>query len=127
MLRRGAVRSRRPGAFPVPDNAAPFVGRHSEIAVLRAELATVRAGRPRLVLVDGPAGIGKSAVLDHFLSEESDLTVLRATGGQGGAFVAFGVPDQLMRRAGVSNSRLLASRNRSLPAEGPVGRGGRMP
>ena len=81
----------------VPDNAAPFVGRHAEIAVLRAELATVRAGQPRLVLVDGPAGIGKSAVLDHFLSEESDLTVLRATGEQWEAFVAFGVADQLMR------------------------------
>jgi DNA-binding CsgD family transcriptional regulator len=110
----------------VPDNAAPFVGRHSEIALLRAELATVRAGQPRLVLVDGPAGIGKSAVLDHFLSEETDLTVLRATGEQWEAFVAFGVADQLMRRAGVSNSRLLASRNRSLPAEEPVGVGVRI-
>ena len=110
----------------VPDNAAPFVGRHSEIALLRAELATVRAGQPRLVLVDGPAGIGKSAVHDHFLSEETDLTVLRATGEQWEAFVAFGVADQLMRRAGVSNSRLLASRNRSLPAEEPVGVGVRI-
>src|SRR5918993_338818 len=113
-------------AVTVPDNAAPFVGRHSEIALLRAELATVRAGQPRLVLVDGPAGIGKSAVLDHFLSEETDLTVLRATGEQWEAFVAFGVADQLMRRAGVSNSRLLASRNRSLPAEEPVGVGVRI-
>ena len=84
----------------LPDNAHPFVGRHSEIAVLRAELATVRAGRPRLVLVEGPAGIGKSAVLDRFLSEESELTVLRATGEQWEAFVAFGVVDQLMRTAG---------------------------
>ena len=110
----------------LPDNAPPFVGRHSEIAVLRAELATVRAGHPRLVLVEGPAGIGKSAVLDHFLSEESDLTVLRATGEQWEAFVAFGVVDQLMRTAGVSNSRLLVCRDRSLPAEEPVGVGARI-
>ena len=48
----------------LPDNAHPFVGRHSLIAVLRA-LATVRAGRPRLVLFEGPAGIGKSALLDR--------------------------------------------------------------
>ncbi len=110
----------------LPDNAHPFVGRHSEIAVLRAELATVRAGRPRLVLVEGPAGIGKSAVLDRFLSEESELTVLRATGEQWEAFVAFGVVDQLMRTAGVSNSRLLVCRDLSLPAEEPVGVGARI-
>ena len=99
----------------LPDYAHPFVGRHSEIAGLRAELATVRAGRPRLVLVEGPAGIGKSAVLDRFLSEESELTVLRATGEQWEAFVAFGVVDQLMRTAGVSNSRLLDWPRRCMP------------
>ena len=110
----------------LPDNAHPFVGRRSEIAVLRAELATVRAGRPRLVLVEGSAGIGKSAVLDRFLSEESELTVLRATGEQWEAFVAFGVVDQLMRTAGVSNSRFLVCRDLSLPAEEPVGVGARI-
>ena len=70
--------------------------------------------------------MGKTAVLDHFLADVSDLTVLRATGEQWEAFVAYGVVDQLMRTAGVSNARLLASRNRSLPAEEPVGVGARI-
>ena len=52
--------------------------------------------------------------------------MLRATGEQWEAFVAYGVVDQLMRTAGVSNARLLASRDRSLPAEEPVGVGARI-
>jgi ATP/maltotriose-dependent transcriptional regulator MalT len=109
-----------------PETAHPFVGRQAELSALRAELAAARAGRPRLVLLEGPAGIGKSAMLDRFLSDEVDLTVLRATGEQWEAFLAYGVVDQLMRMAGVSNSRLLVSRDRSLPTEEPVGVGARI-
>ena len=112
--------------MPVRESARPFVGRQGEINALQVELETVRSGHPRLVLVEGPGGMGKTAVLDHFLADVSDLTVLRATGEQWEAFVAYGVVDQLMRTAGVSNARLLASRNRSLPAEEPVGVGARI-
>lgn len=110
----------------LPDDAEPFVGRQAELAALQAEVAAMRSGRPRLVLVEGPPGIGKSAVLDRFLDDESDLTVLRATGEQWEAFVAYGVVDQLMRTAGVSNARLLAGRMHALPAEEPVGVGARI-
>ena len=108
------------------ENAQPFVGREAEVAALRAELAMVRSGHPRLVLIEGPAGIGKSAVLDRFLSDESDLTVMRATGKQWEAFVAYGIVDQLLRTAGVRNSKLLAARDMSLPVEEPVGVGARV-
>jgi DNA-binding CsgD family transcriptional regulator len=64
----------------VPEHTQPFVGRRAELTALRAELATVRSGRPRVVLLEGPSGIGKTAMLDHFLADESDFTVLRATG-----------------------------------------------
>ena len=60
------------------------------------------------------------------LDDESDLTVLRATGEQWEAFVAYGVVDQLMRVAGVSAARLRAGRDRSLPVEEPVGVGARI-
>lgn len=103
-----------------------FVGRQGEIATLQAELALALSGHPRLVLIEGLAGMGKSAALDHFLSDASGLTVLRATGEQWEAFVAYGIVDQLMRTAGVSSSRLLASRDRSLAAEEPVGVGARI-
>jgi predicted ATPase len=109
-----------------PEHTQPFVGRQAELTALHGELAMVRAGRPRLVLVEGSSGIGKSAVLDRFLADESDLTVLRATGEQWEAFVAFGVVDQLMRVAGVSSARLLAGRDRALPVEEPIGVGARI-
>src|ERR687889_70469 len=113
-------------ALIVPEHTQRFVGRRAELTALRAELATIRSGRPRVVLLEGPAGIGKTAVLDHLLAAESDLTVLRATGEQWEAFVAYGVVDQLMRVAGVSSARLLAGRSRSLPAEEPIGVGARI-
>ena len=108
----------------IPDNAHSFVGRQAELTALRAELGTVRSGRPRVILLEGSPGIGKTAVLDRFLDDESDLTVLRATGEQWEAFVAYGVVDQLMRVAGVSAARLRAGRDRSLPGGG-AGRRGR--
>jgi ATP/maltotriose-dependent transcriptional regulator MalT len=108
------------------ETAHSFVGRQAELTALQAELAMVRAGHPRLVLVEGPAGIGKSAVLDRFLAGPTNLRVLRAAGEQWEAFVAYGVADQLMRVAGVSSARLLAGRQRSLPAEEPVGVGARI-
>ena len=110
----------------IPDNTRSFVGRQAELAALREELATVRSGRPRVVLIEGPPGIGKTAVLDRLLDDESDLTVLRATGEQWEAFVAYGVVDQLMRVAGISAARLRVGRDRSLPAEEPVGVGARI-
>ena len=77
----------------------PLVGREAELAALRAVLGEVRAGQPRLILLEGPAGIGKTALLDCFVREELDVRVLRATGEQWEAFVSFGVVDQLMRAA----------------------------
>jgi DNA-binding CsgD family transcriptional regulator len=103
-----------------------FVGRIAELTVLRQELAATRAGSSRVVLIEGPAGIGKSAIIDRLLDSEPDLTVLRAAGERWEAFVAFGVIDQLMRSTKVSRARLLADRERSLPAEEPVGVGQRV-
>ena len=48
---------------------APFVGRQPELAVLRARLGDALAGRPQIVQIQGPAGIGKTALLEHFLTE----------------------------------------------------------
>jgi len=112
--------------MPVSRDTDSFVGRQAELAWLQEELAMVRSGRPRLVLIQGPPGIGKSALIERLLADQSDLTILRATGEQWEAFVAYGVADQLMRVAGVSTSRLLAGRERSLPAEEPVGVGARI-
>ena len=52
--------------------AAVLVGRQGELARLRQELARASLGRGRLVLVEGEAGIGKTALLDVFGEQDSD-------------------------------------------------------
>ena len=110
----------------IPDNTHSFVGRQAELAAAAGRARDRPLGPAPVVLLEGPPGIGKTAVLDRLLDDESDLTVLRATGEQWEAFVAYGVVDQLMRVAGVSAARLRAGRDRSLPAEEPVGVGARI-
>lgn len=56
---------------PAPAHAqqqAPFVGRERELARMRQLLSRADAGQPNLLLVHGEAGIGKTALLHHFLS-----------------------------------------------------------
>ncbi|MEV4814076.1 BTAD domain-containing putative transcriptional regulator [Micromonospora avicenniae] len=57
--------SHRPEA--VPDE--PFVGRDAELATLRRAAAEVAAVGPRIVLVSGEAGAGKSSLLARFRDE----------------------------------------------------------
>ncbi|MFN8545978.1 MAG: AAA family ATPase [Candidatus Binatia bacterium] len=46
---------------------APFVGRDTERAALGRALAATRTGNPVVVHVRGPSGIGKTALLRHFV------------------------------------------------------------
>ena len=78
----------------------PFVGRQPELAVLRARLADALAGRPQIVQIQGPAGIGKTALLDHFLGEAGRRpapVVIRASGEETEELLAYGVVEQLRR------------------------------
>ena len=77
-----------------------FVGRAGELAILDAELQAVRAGRPRVVLVEGEAGIGKSSLLSRFVSEHRDVRLLRASGDEAEMLLAWGLAYQLLAAAG---------------------------
>ena len=89
-----------------------FVGRTGELDVLCARLADARAGRPWIVQVQGPAGIGKTALIERFLAEAKGAgpapTVLRASGEEAETLLAYGVLDQLARSAGPAGKALAA-------------------
>ncbi|GAB2919644.1 helix-turn-helix transcriptional regulator [Streptomyces heilongjiangensis] len=57
-----------------------LTGRSAELALLIQEFAAARSGRRRAVLVRGPAGVGKSALLDAVIDAASqhNVTVLHA-------------------------------------------------
>lgn len=67
--------------------AGGIVGRDEEMAVLRRHLAAARRGRVHLVVIEGEAGIGKTALVEHFAHE------VRA----GGDHVVMAVADELGR------------------------------
>ena len=96
----------------------PFVGRQPELAALRARLAAAIAGHPQVVHIQGPAGIGKSALIEHFLREPGVSpapVVLRASGEETESLLAYGVMEQLARSAGAAGGALAAI----VPARGP--------
>jgi serine/threonine protein kinase len=59
-----AVRSPRAGA--------PLIGRSAHLAILDQAYAAVGRGEPRTVFVHGTSGIGKTALLTHFLGKLQD-------------------------------------------------------
>jgi hypothetical protein len=54
-------------AAPIAERAPPFVGRTAELAALDAALVDVRAGQARTVCIEGPSGMGKSALVHAFI------------------------------------------------------------
>src|SRR5690606_34649993 len=57
-----------------------LIGRSDELSKLERALERTVAGAPNLLLIHGPSGIGKSALLDHFCNRaaSSGATVLRS-------------------------------------------------
>src|SRR5689334_4818288 len=95
----------------------PFVGRRYELDVLREHLRAAAGGRPQVVAVQGPAGIGKTALIDQFLAEAGSRpsgaegrarVVLRASGEEGESLLAYGVLAQIGRAAGSAGEALVA-------------------
>jgi tetratricopeptide (TPR) repeat protein len=99
---------RIPRQMPVP--CAPFVNRSIEIAALREEVASLVPDRPRVVLLTGLGGVGKTEVVAQWADEDreafpdgalyADLGALWQSGGPPdlGAVAArflraLGVPD----------------------------------
>jgi DNA-binding CsgD family transcriptional regulator/tetratricopeptide (TPR) repeat protein len=73
--------------------------REEPVAALDAVLAGVRSGRGRALVIEGPAGVGKTALLDAARERAEGLMVLRAGGGEFERDVALGVLRQLFEPA----------------------------
>jgi DNA-binding CsgD family transcriptional regulator len=104
----------------------PFVGRAEELAVLGSVTHEVRRGRPQVVRIEGPAGIGKTALVERFLQGQSDMHVLRCAGEPEEALVDFGVIDQLFIGAGLTSARLRVGGDSGLPHVEPDVVGGQI-
>jgi hypothetical protein len=94
----------------------PFVGRRAELALLRDRLAAAVRNEPAVVQVEGPPGIGKTALVDRFLAEATEITdagpagraprVLRVSGDESETLLPYGVVEQLARVAGPAGAPL---------------------
>jgi DNA-binding CsgD family transcriptional regulator len=76
---------------------APLLERREELARIRSALDEACAGRGRFVVVEGPAGIGKTALLAaaRTAAAEAGMRVLRSRGTELEHDFAFGVVRQL--------------------------------
>jgi DNA-binding CsgD family transcriptional regulator/tetratricopeptide (TPR) repeat protein len=86
-----------------------FVGRQAELALLRAKLDEARSGHPGIVLIEGPPGIGKTALVDKLAQESVGVHVLRASGEESESLLTYGVVDQLVRLARLDESTASAA------------------
>ncbi|MFJ2006713.1 AAA family ATPase [Streptomyces chartreusis] len=69
-----------PEGGPGRGDEVGLLGRQVECAVLDGLVDAVRAGESRALVIHGPPGIGKSALLGHLTDSPGDLRVLRAVG-----------------------------------------------
>lgn len=88
-----AARALRSG--PERSRDEQFVGRCRELAVLHAQLGRVCEGRSSLVVLEGPAGIGKTALAGEFVSAIENAVVLEVSGDEGESELPYGVLGQL--------------------------------
>jgi DNA-binding CsgD family transcriptional regulator len=88
--------------------AEPLLERNDELARIESALADARTGRGRFVVVEGPAGIGKTALLAaaRTAAAEGGMRLLRSRGTELERDFAYGVVRQLFEPSLVEASEL---------------------
>ena len=94
-FRRPALRG--PGEFLPFREPASLYGRHRECGQLDGLLQRARGGRGAALVLWGEPGVGKTALLDYTVDSAAGLRVLRATGVEAEAGLAFAALLQLCR------------------------------
>lgn len=64
------------------DGSTPMVGRERDLAALHAALARAHAGSRAIVFVSGEAGVGKTTLLDRFVTEVEGASAVHVVRGQ---------------------------------------------
>ena len=92
----------------VAASTEPLLERNEDLARIESALADARTGRGRFVVVEGPAGIGKTALLAaaRTAAAEAGMRVLRSRATAMETNFAFGVVRQLFERPLVEASEL---------------------
>ena len=88
--------------------ARVFVGRLPEQAELMAALTAARGGEPRVVILQGEAGIGKSSLVFKFLGDQQGIPVITASGDTAETALPYGVIRQLAGGATAISSSAIA-------------------
>ena len=88
-----------------------FVGRESELRALHDAFAEASGGQSQILLVQGEAGIGKTTLVERFLSELQASRVVRASGDESESHVSFAIADQLLRCDGGGSDALRDGRH----------------
>jgi hypothetical protein len=118
------------------DSVAGLLERDSELAAIKRLLERAVGGAGSLLIVEGPAGVGKTRLLDvgAQTADATGVTVLRASGSELERELGFGVVRSLfereLMRSSVARRRSLLSGAAGLaaPAVAPRGAaGGRRP
>jgi AAA+ ATPase superfamily predicted ATPase len=73
-----------------------FVGRQDELRALRDAYDDGSSGHSQIVLVEGEAGIGKTTLVERFLSELPGTRILRASGDESESHVPFVTEDSIL-------------------------------
>jgi DNA-binding CsgD family transcriptional regulator len=80
---------------PVLSPARRLIGREREFEVLDRLLNGVRSGRGSVLVVDGEAGVGKTALLDYAVEAAHEFRIARTSGAEAEMELPFAVVQQL--------------------------------
>ena len=91
-----------------------LVGRQQEQRTLDALVSAARLGQSGVLVLTGPAGIGKTALLEHAVEASAGMTVLRVTGSDAERQLPFAGLAQLLRATPEDLATLPAPQARAL-------------
>src|SRR5689334_9068596 len=99
--------SRYPAEASLPAGRLLLLDRENDLAAIDNSLAEAQEGAGRIVLIEGPPGIGKTALLDELRrrASERDIAVLTARAGELERGFGFGVVRQLLEAPVVGADR----------------------